>query len=478
MTDAAPRRVHPFTILTGAVRSAPSTLLGIPAVIALGSRSNLLIVLAIALGVLGVMGLVAWLKWRHFTYAIQDGALVIEQGLLQTSRRSIPLERVQDVSFEQKPLQRIFGIALVRVETGGGDKDEAVLDSVAMAEALRLREVLRTGGVAAAAAEDAAPAAEPERVVFAMSLGRVLLFGLFGFSLLWLAAIYGVFQTLDQAIDFDWEQVAGVAQEQVRSHWTIGAGLVVAGLALLLGVIAGTARTLARDYGFRLSDHGARFRRVRGLLTRSEVVVVKDRIQLGLIRRPMVRGRLGWWALEVQTLGGSDDVSGRQELAPFARAGEVAAVVGAAGLPAFERQGLNPVAAGHVARAALRHGVPLAVLFGVAGIFFAPAWLGLASVPVAVGVALLQRRHHRYALRDGSLQVTRGVLTGRDWILPYDAVQSVTVRQTLLQRLLGVASVQPDSAGASGVHRPEVADVRVADARVLAAALVARSEGA
>jgi putative membrane protein len=207
-------------------------------------------------------------------------------------------------------------------------------------------------------------------------------------------------------------------------------------------------------------------------------VIVKARVQLGLIRRAPVSGRLGWYSLELQTLGGSDDASGRQQVAPFAREDEVVRVVAAAGLPVFETEGLTPVSRGHILRAALRHGWLLFVMFAIGGFWLAPVWLGLPLVLVPVGVALLQRRHHRYGLRETSVQVTRGVLSRRAWTVPYGSVQTVSVRQTWLQRRLGLATVTTDTAGAKGWHRPDIADVSAPIAADLAKALASQSVAA
>jgi len=471
VSEEAPRRVHPATMLIGVLRSGPSTLLAIPALYAAGTKLGLLTSAALILAGLAALALTKAVDWWILTYRLTGDAFVIESGVLHRSRREIPLERVQDVSFEQKPIARLLGLALVKIETGGGGEDEAVLDSVTLAEAHRLRLALRRLRTVASETD------EPEagRTVFAMSPGRVLLQGLFGFSLVWIAGFFAALQTLDQAIELDWRDLIGVARSEVVSHLTITAGLTVLGLALALGVIAGVTRTFLRDYGFRLDERGGRFRRVRGLLTRSEVVIVKDRVQLALVHRAPVRGRLGWQSLEMQTLGGSDDVGGRQAMAPFARAEEAGLVIDAAGLPGFEADALTAVARGHILRCVLRHGVPVFALVAVAGILVPPLWFGLALVPVPVGAALLQRRYHRYGLRGTSVQVTRGVLSQRDWIVPYRSVQTVSVRRTWLQRQLGLATVIVDTAGAGGWHRPEIADVAAPIAAELASALASRA---
>ena len=480
MTDREPRRVHPGTIGIDFLRRAPQTVIGLPAIAGWSSGRSIGWIL-LAAAVLGlVMLFFTWISWRRFTYTVAEHELIIERGVLNRSRRSIPLARIQDVSIERKPLARLFGLAEVKVETGGGEKDEAVLDSISVAEAERLRATLRGQVQVPASGEIEVESPETARfpVIFAMPVGRVILLGMFSFSLVWIAALFGVLQFFDQFVDFgldrarDW---AEVARDEVQARFSIVAALAVAGFALALGVVSGVIRTLLRDYGFTLRAGAGRFRRTRGLLTRSEVVVAMRRIQLAMVQRGPLRGAFGWSALSFQTLGGSNDPSGRQAMAPLAREHEVAWILETAGLPQFERLPLRPVDAGHVIRSLLR-AFPVPVVIVAVALAVTPlAWLGMLLLLPIAAVALLQRRFHRYALRDTSLQVMRGVIAQRDWIVPYENVQVVTLRAGWLQRRLGIASVLVDTAGAGGGGgAPDVVDLGTADARALAMGLVAR----
>lgn len=480
LEDHEPRRVHPLTVVIWFLKKAPQNVLGLPAIIGITSGRGLGWIALAAVGI-GVASLVwTWINWRRFTYEVTDSELVIERGLLNRTRRSIPLERIQDVGIEQGPLSRIFGLAEVRVETGGGDKDEAVLDSVSLAEAARLRAALRGAParpmVGLDAGEDAPPVEDTLTDVFAMSPGRVLLLGLFSFSLVWIAALATGIQFLGDALGFGWDEIADMAKSargEVQSRLNYSTGFGLFGLVVVLGVITGVARTVLREWNFKLRAGIGRFRRTRGLLTRSEVVVAMRRIQLALIQRGPFRGLLGWNALSVQTLGGSNDPSGRQVLAPLAREHEVAAIVARAGLPPFERLPLRPVAPAHILRA-LVLAVPLPLGVIAAALLLNPfAWLGLILTLPPVLTALLQRRYHRYALRNASLQVMRGVLAQRDWIVPVDNVQVVTIRQGLIQRWLGLVTVDVDTAGASLTSTPAVVDVALEDGATLARDLAA-----
>lgn len=476
MNDEAPRRLHPNSILIGWLRSAPSTIIGLPAFFGVVSSRGLPWILS-AIAVMALVGLFfTWLRWRTFTYRIADGAVVIEQGILSRSRRSIPFERIQDVSIVQPLLSRLVGLAQVRIETGGGDTDEGELDSVSLDEAARLRRTLRGE---AGAVEGSAPENAVADTLFAMGFGRLLLAGLFNFSLVWIAAIFGVLQYFDQWLDFEWRDLKewiGVAQDEVRSRISPASVAIVLGIALLLGIVSGVVRTVVRDFGFRLTWADGRFRRIRGLLTRSEVVVAANRIQAARVRRGAVAGRFGWLGLSFQTLGGSDDASGRQEMAPFATRAEIEPIVRAARLPEFDRLALRHVAFGHVLRTALRRGIPIAMVAIGGAVAFLPALFALGLIPVAILWALLERRFHRYALTDQAVQVTRGVLAQTEWLVPIGNVQAVTVRQSLVQRWLGIASVYPDTAGGSALGGPVIVDLEVTDAAALSEAILARAD--
>lgn len=474
--EAGPRRLHPGTIALRIVAKAPQQVAGLIALVAATSRGGMWAMLGVVAALAVGAAVLSWARWRSFTYTLTDGVLVIADGIVHRKRRSIPFERIQDVSIDQKLLARPFGLARVRIETGGGEADEATLDSVTLAEAARLRAALRAAGSGpASAAGVTSPAAPARDIVFAMSPRRVLTMGVFGFSLVWVGLLFAGLNQVGDLIGFDWIDVrdwAGVARREAIALATPLFAALALIAALAIGVVSGIVRTLLVEHGFRLEREGDRLRRVRGLATRTEIVLGLRRIQLALIERGMVSGRLGWSSLRFQTLGGSDDAGGRQSVAPFAREAEVDRVLAAAGYAPFDPLPLRPVAFGHVVRGAvLRGGVPL---IGVlVATFFAPlAALALIVVPVPVIVALLARRRHRYAIVGDTLQVMRGVLAKQVWIVPLARIQAVSIRRSPLQRVLGIATVQVDTAGAKGMGRPDIVDVAIEDADRLAAALL------
>jgi putative membrane protein len=468
----ADRHVHPATIPLRFAKDLPQTLIGLPALFAFMSDTGWTYVIPIALAAAVVLILVQWLNWSRFTYGVGSHEIVIESGILSRNRRSIPFDRVQDVDIERGPLARLFGLAKVRIETGGSAKDEGVLDSVTVAEADRLRAAIRAGkaGHDVTAAAAGLPA-EEVRPIFAMAPPRVFVSGLFNFSLVYLAGIFAILQTFEAWIPFDIHDPGrwiGLVDQSAVRGFTVGAALAVLMVALLLGVVTGVVRTLARDYGFRLLGEGARLRRERGLFTRSEVVLPRNRIQLALLRSGPMRRALGFAELFFQTLSAGAGAGGQQSVAPLAKPQEVASVLQEAkGLTLPAPGSLERVSSRHVVRAAIRDVlVPLALVLGVAP-FKPEALLLLPLLPILLGAAFLRRRFHRFGVKGETLFVQSGIWRQRLWIVPVRNLQAMSLSRSFLQRRLGLASLSVDTAGAPIMAGPRIVDLNLGRAHEL-----------
>ena len=128
----------------------------------------------------------------------------IDSGILRRTHRSIPFDRIQDVDITQPLLARAFGLARVKFETGGsagGKEDEGVLQAIALARAQDLRALIRARRGAVTEAPASAAAEAPP--IYAMDLRRVLLAGVFNFSLAVFAGLFGVSQTFGDVAGFD-----------------------------------------------------------------------------------------------------------------------------------------------------------------------------------------------------------------------------------------------------------------------------------
>ncbi len=424
------------------------------------------LVAALGLGVLITafgMG-AAYLRWRRLTYTVGETDIRVESGILSRAARSVPFERIQDVSLEQTLIPRLFGLVQVRFETGAGGKDELSLQYLSEDEGERLREVVRARKDGAAA-DDASPVAvseaaveEPAATLFAMDQRRLLTFGMFEFSLAVVAVVGGALQTFGDFLPFDiwevgeWQKLfAGPFADLEKlgpSAQVIGGVLGLASL-VVVGVATGLIRTVLRDWGFLLERTAKGFRRRRGLLTRTDVVMPAHRVQALRIGTGIVRRRFGWHALSFVSLA-QDSGSSNHVVAPFGKMEEINPIIQAAG---FE----PPSEALKWQRGAKNYRIDNAVaiillLLPVTMIPFVFDRPGLAILPVIAAAFLALREAFLWRFERNALSPTQ-LFVGSGWLAPKLAVssrvklQSVDIRQHILGRWRGYATLHLGLAG-------------------------------
>lgn len=467
---AQPRRLHPIIPLVTLVKQLPEMMVPIVGVIAVARDEGFGTLLFAVGGVLAAVLAFQVLAWWRFTYTLLPNEMYIERGVFSRNRRSIPWDRVQDVEIERGLLARLLGLAKIRLETGGSESDEGLLDSIALVDALALRDEIRSrrGIVASALHEEAA-----EPPVFRMTIPRILQAGLFNFSVIWLAVITGALQYFQDLLPWSIDDVEEWIGLHERELWGLVSPVTIAlglGLFLLLGTVAGVIQMFVRNYGFTLTRERRTLRRVRGLITRSEVAIPLHRVQAARTVVHWLKRRFGLCRVEVQTMGGASE-GGLQDLAPLANAGEAAHVLTIAG--GFERiapERFEPVAPVHRWYDALTEALPLALIALVAGFFWPPAWWGVAFAGLLGAVQVISARPHGWRLEGDILHVRDGWFSQDHWMLPLANIQSVSLKVGPLQRRLDLATIAIDSAGAlsDGLR---IRSLTINDARALAEVL-------
>lgn len=486
----ADRRLHPLTLMLNLMRQVPQAMLGLVALRLSGpDELKPWVGLFALLAVLVLFGF-EFYRWWRFSYRLDPEELRIASGVFSRNVRSIPYERIQDVNLEQGPLARILGMAKVRLETGSsGSGDEGALDSVDLAEAERLRDVIRlrkaqqVGGIAPAGeAEHAAPATDGP-LLFGMDTQRILIAGIFNFSLVFFALVGAVVNNLDFLMPDDfWNPrrlLDFLGLDDLFAALDLAARIasVIAALIglVVVGLVGGVIRTVLREYGFRLERTETGFRRRRGLLTLTDVVMPLHRIQAAVIATGPIRRRFGWYELKVQSLASDSEKESDHSIAPLATADELRHVLAETRM-AWETDypAMRPVDPA-MWWVPLVFALPVPILGIAISAALASAWIALVylALPIVLLFSWLHWRAHRYALLGDQLYVRDGFWNQRLTLLPIRRVQSVDIRQSAVSRFIGLADIAIGVAGRSGAVT--VHAIALADATSLRAALLARS---
>lgn len=466
--DAAPlgppERLHPLSLLAS-LRASVRGMWGLFAAGGYFAVQGRWLLLLLMLGIFTVFSIgSAVLRWSKFSFRVGSREIRIDSGLLNRTHRSIPFDRIQDVTIEQGPLARALGLARVRFETGGSaaaKEDDGSLAAVSLLRATEIRDLVRSSRGLGAARLVAGEAEAETAPIFAMDLSRVLLAGVFNFSLAVIGGLIGLTQTIGDPIGFDpfrrafWMGIFAPGTpigDFVMAHQLV---TVVAGAVslLLIGIGTGLLRTLLREYGFRLDRTAVGLRRRRGLLTLSDVTLPAKRTQAAIVASGPVRARFGWAALKLQSLAKEDGGKGDHVVAPLAQPAEIAAVLEAIdwrgpGDPHWKR-----VSAAYVTAFAVLL-VPLLLAAAVNAVFVPP--IGFAAIAVLIGamaIRILGWRRYAYCLDDQRLLVRSGWWRRRLAMLPCKNIQSVDYQQTFIDRGFGAANLVIGVAGggASGI---------------------------
>jgi putative membrane protein len=518
------RRLHPATLMLAITKLGPQSLNMLPAFAAIGVTGNWRWVAPAILAFILLALISNVISWLRFTWRVDADDIAITSGVFSRNHRTIPFDRIQDVNIEQGLFARILGLAKVTLETGagGGDKDdEGALNAIALEEARALRDHIRAhrsaavqplpmaGGASdpvAPSTADAAPVVAAGRELFAMTPQRLLIAGLFNFSLAIVAVLFGVLQTFDDILPFDpfspdvWIDLAnsfGLEQWVMAHRWLTVIGGIIA--LLVLGMLTGIVRMVMANWGFRLERTERGFRRTRGLTTRTDVVIPAARVQGAVISSGFIGRRFGWHSLALQSLASDGKDEADHVAAPFATLAEIDGILAELGL---DRATLEEaphrcddvwqsihwvdalggvifaaiIAVLAVGAAALIDDVPEALAelnrfdeFFVRGL--AVAAVGLAALLLLI--SWLGWRNQRWTFDGRLLHIVRGALTRQHYVLPARNVQSADVSMGPITRRVDAATLTLGVPGGkmaqhriSALSRPLA---RVLRAQVLAA---------
>ncbi|GMN14846.1 PH domain-containing protein [Altererythrobacter sp. MTPC7] len=495
MTDALPdravegepdvQRTDPLSVVVKAIVLLPQLVLPLGAAaysiggdldggevgIDIGSGIGWLLMLLAA--VIAANLAVTYLQWRRFTYRVGEADIRVESGILSRAARSVPYDRIQDVSLEQKFVARLLGLVEVRFETGAGGKDELTLAYLSQADGEALREVVRErrddaqGEGTPAQEKTVSPEAEGE-AIFTMGPRRLATFGLFEFSLAAVAVLAAAVQQADFLLPFDlwsedfWGDVLAGPGRQLASLGLVAqiTGVVlVIGTLLVVGLATGLVRTFLRDWDFRLDRTAKGFRRRRGLLTRTDVVMPAHRVQALRLTTGVVRRRFGWRGLKFVSLA-QDSGDASHVVAPFAKDAELLPIAAAAGFspPGDDLRWARASGGFRIVSAIVEGGTFLLIALGievalaVSGVDLIPnqklvGLLPLAAAAVVVLWQYLLWRAERHAISEEQVFIRTGFFSPELSIGNRVKLQSAEISQGPVARWMGFSTLHLGLAG-------------------------------
>ncbi|HWV24302.1 MAG TPA: PH domain-containing protein [Thermomicrobiales bacterium] len=294
-------RAHPAYMLTALLRNLrgfifPVIVLFLGRDAGQGGRTGSLVFFGISAIILLLSGIVGVIQWRVYRYALTPDRLLVHSGIVFRQERAIPYQRIQSVDLEQAPLDQLFGVSRMKVETAaGGAESDVELKAVKQADALALRDRLlsarRHAGEGTPVSGDVpAPVVATEgRLLHSLSFRDLLFAGATSGTIGPALAIIGVGMRFAEDIvpDSWWRRVPWEDVSDASTRFSVIAVVVllVAVIAWLLA-IGGTVLTW---YGFELRRDDTHLIVQYGLLDRRRTTIPIGRIQAVRVEEPLLR---------------------------------------------------------------------------------------------------------------------------------------------------------------------------------------------
>ena len=100
------------------------------------SPIGLLVIAAVAAVLIVWWSVWPWLKWKTTHYVFTNERIITRQGVFARVGRDIPLNRVNDVSFQHSFFERMLGCGTLTIESAG-ERGQVVLDDIPQVEKIQ-----------------------------------------------------------------------------------------------------------------------------------------------------------------------------------------------------------------------------------------------------------------------------------------------------------------------------------------------------
>ncbi|WP_420976911.1 PH domain-containing protein [Bacillus vallismortis] len=313
-----PKRLHPAAVILNLghtiIQTIKNIILPFFFVYIVNSNNTVRFYGAIALGVLFIWLVTASIiKWRRFTYRIEDDEFRIEEGLFVTKKRYISVDRIQTMNTSAGVIQQIFKLVKLQIETAGGGKEaEAVLSAISVEEAERIKEAVFKKKAKSHESEPDEQLLEAEQKQtleaepqehYRMSMKELLMAASTsgGIGVI-ISALFALISQLDEVLPMDWF----FDQFSFLQHAGIGIYAVLIFIGLFIVWMFSIAGMMFKYANFQIIKKEQELVISRGIIEKHQVTIPLRKIQAIKIKENIIRQLFGYVTVSIVSAGGGD----------------------------------------------------------------------------------------------------------------------------------------------------------------------------
>jgi Predicted membrane protein len=441
----------------------------------------------------------SYLQWRKFGFWLEEDRIVIRRGILFRDEKTIYYTRIHSVNVEQPLMHRLLRVAKLKIETpGGGKQADGYLDVLSMAEANRIKSLLRdkagqTGtaqagrmepdragagpaageasGTAAAAGghtvpEDAgamrtAEVSAPQLPGGVMEKESGVYFRLDTAKLLQAAAtslnfglvaafVAGLISFADDFIDLllpehYWEHVVEDSMDLMPGSMVVAIGAII---IILFAWLLSLVLYIVKYSGFEVRREGGQIALSYGLLEKKSFLFEPKKVQAVLISESLLRQPFGYGEIKLQVI--SSDKQEQLMLHPFIKLSRAQELIDEF-VPQMKLHAADKLAPSP--RRALLYYVRTYLLIAAAvcavciGWFGTPGVWSLLLIPLVFWWRVSCHRSAGMLLEGGQLALRKRLLNRTTYYVRRPTIQRMKVRRSRAQRRKGLISLSVHALG-------------------------------
>lgn len=438
-----------------------------------GERGDMTELFIQGIGAIAVFSSVA--RYLTFSYAVFEGHLLIRSGVFTKQKRTIPLKKIQNINITKSLVHRMLGLVDLKIETAAGTGSEASLSALTVEDAERLKIELTEQIGSLAPSSDEGEVAKPAVAVYKITKKELFLAG---------ATENRMFPIIASVMGFTFffeESISSLSENFFSSATEPWVPITLAGIAFFIfGWIFSIIATAMQYANFELTQKDGKLHRHYGLINQIESVVPLRRVQVMRTTESVFQRALGLCKLFVETAGsfGEKDMGGSAMVSPLLQTDRLPSMAKVI-LPG---RGVAEVEWNKVSKRTIRHQfqksmIVYTILISGASLYFGAIafWALIPFGGWAYLTAWASYRTMGYDDRPSMLATRLGVFSRKSLYVPTEKIQSVALKQSPLQRRLGLASLTVNTAAIGMGSFGSVVDLPVATATEMANTLEERS---
>ena len=316
---------HKYIIFSGIFQFIKNSIIPlIIFLISIGSKipekygGNDTVILAIVLFLFAIIVL-SIVKWKKNLYGVEDEGIYIKYGVFEIHERTLPFLQVQTADISSSLVQRLFNVCKLEIDTAGGDGKSEISIFLSKQEALRVKSIIFKGN------KNKDEVMEEKNIKkFTSSLKDLFVMATFstrilaGFFII-MAFYFKIDNIIPDEVKRKAETVTGDMVNGINDTSIIK--YIVALIIIMLFISWGISVvvTVIKYYRFTVTREEDNIKLSYGFFDKKEVTIPVKRIQSLIIVEGIIKKPLGYFSLNIETIGYGKDEGESTMICPIAK---------------------------------------------------------------------------------------------------------------------------------------------------------------